>query len=137
MLVLSGALVRSIDWESEVDHYKRHPYGVVAADVALSCAVVDSWSDAKIRHHKGFFREGPGHPECECNQLCTYGFGGDVAPKDQIISYHHIPGHRISELFQEHMIENVDMFKSSDIFCPNDNDRLCQGTERITDFHFG
>ena len=106
----------------------------VAADVALSCAVVDGWEGASITHHKGFFREGPGRPECECHDICTYGFGGDHAPEDQIMSYHHIPGEQIENLFNDHKSAHETGFAKADIWCPGGDHHFCNGGERVVNF---
>jgi hypothetical protein len=92
-IVVSAALARQMNSGQCLSWYPGNwRYGQNAADVVFACCVMDYWQGGSISHHPGFFREGPGprQHECECNGICTLTPDQSASRPHDVISYHHL-----------------------------------------------
>jgi len=119
-MVLSGALVASMDLPLCMSHYSRNwRYRPPAADVALACCVADNWRSGRITHHEGFYRERKNY-ECECypdarNRRTKYCTG--TKDKKKRLTHHHLGATDIVRYFEDHLRENPGAFQKSAV-CP-------------------
>ncbi len=105
-IVVSAGLVDMLDLQKCLSWYPHNwNHGVNAADVVFSCCITDYWKTGRITHHRGFFREGPGprQYECECLGLpCTMDEAEAALHPTDVISYHHISPETIEVRGCEH-----------------------------------